>query len=257
MSAFRRSLLRVAHRGGSLLAPENTLAAFRNALTMPVDMIELDVQMSRDGHAIVFHDATVDRLTNGTGNVLDLDFDYLRSLNAATHFPGGWPQPEQIPTLHEVLKLARNRVSVCIEIKLGQRDGSYKRYPKIAEAIVREVRATRMIEQVLVVSFDWVTLSHIHRLEPALLTGAMVSREFWTPEDDPQLQTLCKQVTAAGCNWINIDATLFTPNMLSIIHHNGFKLGVGIVNTFEELQTLAKAGVNFLMTDRPDLFTQL
>src|SRR5437667_2473915 len=98
---------RVAHRGGSHLAPQNTLAAFRNALTLPVDAIELDVHMSRDGHAIVFHDYTVNKLTNGHGNILDLDFAYLRSLNAAAHFPGGWPEPQQIPTLREVLDLAR------------------------------------------------------------------------------------------------------------------------------------------------------
>ena len=121
---------RVAHRGGSLLAPENTLAAFRNALTMSVDAVELDVQMSRDGRAIVFHDATVDRLTDGTGNILDLDFADLRSLNAAAHFPGGWPQVEQIPTLREVLTLAKGRVQIYIEIKLAERDNAYWRYPK-------------------------------------------------------------------------------------------------------------------------------
>ena len=56
---------RVAHRGGAQLAPENTLAAFHNALTLPVDAIELDVHMSRDGHLVVFHDNVVDKRTNG------------------------------------------------------------------------------------------------------------------------------------------------------------------------------------------------
>ena len=93
--AMTHHVQRVAHRGGAALAPENTLAAFRNAFNFPIDAIELDVHMSRDGHAIVFHDNTVDKLTNGTGNILELDFAYLRSLNAAAHFPGGWPQPQQ------------------------------------------------------------------------------------------------------------------------------------------------------------------
>ncbi len=69
---MNHSIQRVAHRGGSHLAPENTLAAFRNALTLPIDAIELDIHMSRDGHAVVFHDYTVDRRTNGSGNILDL-----------------------------------------------------------------------------------------------------------------------------------------------------------------------------------------
>src|SRR5581483_4903888 len=140
----------VAHRGGSRLAPQNTLAAFRNALNFPIDAIELDVHMSRDGHAIVFHDYTVEKLTNGTGNILDLDFDYLRGLNAAAHFPGGWSEPQQIPTLGEVLKLAKGRVQVYIEIKPGERDGFFERYPHIAETVVDELRAADMLADVLI-----------------------------------------------------------------------------------------------------------
>src|ERR1700674_1431171 len=125
---MQRSLQRVAHRGGSHLAPENTLAAFSNALTFPVDAIELDVHLSRDGYPIVFHDYTVDKRTNGTGNILDLDFAYLRGLNAAAHFPGGWPEPQQIPTLSEALNLAKGCARVYIEIKPSKRDGVFGRY---------------------------------------------------------------------------------------------------------------------------------
>jgi glycerophosphoryl diester phosphodiesterase len=257
MALFTRSLQRVAHRGGASLAPENTLAAFRNALTMPIDAIELDVQMSRDGQPIVFHDATVDRLTDGTGNILDLDFAYLRSLNVAEHFDGGWPQREQIPTLGEVLQLTRNRVRVYIELKLGECDGGYSRYPNIAEAIVREVRAAKMVDRVMIISFDWVTLARLRRLEPALLTGALVSSELWKLEDDPHLEKLCKQVTAAGCNWINMDHALCTPEILTIAHQNGFKVGLWTVNELTELRQWAQAGIDSLTSDRPDLFAQI
>src|SRR3989449_544425 len=130
---MNKHVQRVAHRGGSHLAPENTLAAFRNALTFPIDAIELDVHMSRDGHAVVIHDNTVDKRTNGKGNILDLDFAYLRSLNAAAYFPGGWPEPQQIPTLREVLDLAKGHTQVYIEIKASKRDGVQGRYPHIAQ----------------------------------------------------------------------------------------------------------------------------
>jgi glycerophosphoryl diester phosphodiesterase len=257
MVSSQGSLLRIAHRGGSHLAPENTLAAFRNALTMPIDMLELDVQISRDGYALVFHDALVDRLTNGEGNILDLDFEYLRSLDAAQHFPGGWPQSEQIPTLQEVLELARNRIRVCIELKLSERDGEYGRYPNMVELVVRDLRATKMVDRVLVISFDWVALTKIRRLEPSLITGAIVSRELWSPEDDPQMEKLCQQVTRAGCNWIDMDRELFTSDRLSIIHRNGFKLGLWTVDDLEELRFYRSLGVDALTTDRPDFFSQL
>ncbi len=248
---------RVAHRGGSLLAPENTLAAFRNALTMPVDAIELDVQMSRDGLAIVFHDATINRLTNGQGNILDLDFAYLRSLNAAAHFSGGWPQVEQIPTLREVLTLAKGRVQVYIEIKLAERDNAYWRYPKIVEAVISEVRAAKMIDKVLIISFDWQTLLNVKKLEPNLTTGAIVSRRLWSPEDSNAVEDLCKKVTAIGCNWINMDRKLFTADMLPTIRANGLKLGLWTVNSLNELLLLTANGVDSLTTDRPDFFENL
>src|SRR5437016_1532910 len=209
---------RVAHRGGSHLAPQNTLASFRNALTLPVDAIELDVHMSRDGHAIVFHDYTVNKLTNSSGNLLDLDFAYLRSLNAAAHFPGGWPEPQQIPTLREVLELARGHVQVYIEIKFSKRNGTYGRYPGIAEAVVEDVRSAGMLDQVLVISFDWMILSIVKALAPSVQTGAIVSTDVWNPRAEHALQHLVDQVSSLGCDWINMDCDLFTDEMPQAAH---------------------------------------
>ena len=251
--SMAQRLQRIAHRGGSSIAPENTLAAFRNALTMPIDYIELDVQMSRDGRLIV-HDATVDRLTDGSGNILDLDFAYLRSLNAAAKFPGGWPQPERIPTLQEVLALVKGRLRVCIEIKLSERDGRYGRYPQIAEAVTREVRIAKMLDRVLIISFDWSTLSRIRYLEPSFVTGAVVSRELWSPQEEQAMEGLCRQISQIGCNWIDMDRTLFTPDMLPVFHQNSFKVGIWTVDELKDLKGLADLGIDALTTNRPDLF---
>ena len=251
------SLHRIAHRGGARLAPENTLAAFRNALTLPVDAIEMDVQMSRDGYPIVFHDNTVERVTNGEGNILDLDFASLRSLNAAAHFPGNWPVAEQIPTLREVLDLARGRVQVLIEIKTSQRDGVPGRYPHIAEAVVGELRATAMLQQALIISFDWEVLPTVKALEPTLATGAIVSDKVWNPHAEHALDMLVQQIKSLGCEWIALDYKLFTPDMPEILHKNGIQLGLWTVNTLEQLQRFVEAGVDTLTTDRPDLFSQL
>lgn len=257
MRQMNRHIERVAHRGGSHLAPQNTLAAFRNALTLPVDAIELDVHLSRDGQLIVFHDYTVDTLTNGHGNILDLDFAYLRSLNAAAHFPGGWPEPQQIPTLREVLELAKGRVSVYIEIKPSRRAGVYGSYPHMAETVVAELRATDMVDHALVMSFDWTILPQIKALEPVLRTGALVSNDQWNAYAVNALDILAGQVMALDCNWINMDMGLFTPDMPTVFHKHGFKLGIWTVNSVHDMQRFAEAGVDSLTTDRPDLFTQL
>jgi glycerophosphoryl diester phosphodiesterase len=247
----------VAHRGGSQLAPQNTLAAFRNALNFPIDAIELDVHMSRDGHAIVFHDYTVEKLTNGTGNILDLDFDYLRSLNAAAHFPGGWPEAQQIPTLTEVLNLAKGRVQVYIEIKPSKRYDVFGRYPRIAETVVEEVRAAGMLDDVLIISFDWQVLPHVKTLEPALKTGALVSTDVWNPYEKDALAILTEWVAALGCDWINTDNKLFTNEMPEAFHRSGFQLGIWTVNSLSDMRSLASAGVDSLTSDRPDLFVEL
>lgn len=251
------SVQRIAHRGGSRLAPENTLAAFRNALTLPIDTVELDVQMSRDGYPIVFHDNTLKRLTDGEGNILDLDFNYLRSLNAAANFPGGWSTPEQIPTLREVLDLISGRVQVQIEIKTSQRDGVYGRYSQIVEAIVNEVRATGMLQQAVIISFDWPVLLAVKALEPTLATGAIVSDNAWKPGAEDALDTLVQQMKPLGCEWIALDHKLFSADMSALLHKHGFRLGLWTVNTLEQLQQFATAGVDALTSDRPDLFAQL
>jgi glycerophosphoryl diester phosphodiesterase len=258
MSKPLRSLLRVAHRGGSLLAPENTLGAFRQALTLPVDAIECDVQMTSDGQAIVFHDATVDRLTEGSGNLLDLSLSYLRSLNAATHFPGGWPQREIIPTLREVLALLRGRRQVYIEVKNSKRDNVYGYYPRIAETVVEEVRAAGMSQHVLVIAFDWQILADIRRLAPELPIGLIVGGEWWLMQPpELVLTTLLELVAALRCQLVNMDYRLFTPEISSALHERDLKLGLWTVNTLEELQRLAGVGVDSLTTDRPDLFSHI
>ena len=257
MASMRNHVQRVAHRGGSQLAPENTLAAFRNALSFPIDAIELDVHMSRDGHLVVFHDYTVEKRPNGKGNLLDLDFAYLRSLNAAAHFPGGWPEPQQIPTLREVLDLAKGHVQVYIEIKPSKRDGMYGRYPNIVEAVIDEVRGFGMLDQVLVMSFDWMVLPLVKSLEPGVQTGALVSDDVWDPQVDHALDTLMEQVTVLGCNWINMDRDLFTNDMPVVFHERGYKLGIWTVNDAAELRRFAAAGVDSLTSDRPDLFSSV
>jgi len=81
-----KKTLVVAHRGGSLLAPENTLAAFRQALALGVDRIELDVQQSKDGVVLVIHDEKTNRTTNGKGTISDMNYAQLKDLDAGSKF---------------------------------------------------------------------------------------------------------------------------------------------------------------------------
>ena len=248
---------RVAHRGGAQLAPENTLAAFLNALTLPIDAIELDVHLSRDGHVVVIHDNHVHKRTNGSGNLLDLDLAYLRRLDAAAHHPGGWPEPQRIPTLSEVLELANGRTQVYIEIKTSKRRRTYEPYPYIAEKVVELVHQAGMLDQVLVISFDWKILPVIKSIEPKIETGMIVSNKVWNPRTMDGLQLLVERAGEYGCAWINMDYKLFTPEMPQMVHNNGLRLGLWTVNSEADMLCFAAARVDSLTSDRPDLFSVL
>jgi len=252
---MNQNIHRVAHRGGAHLAPENTIAAFLNALSLPIDAIELDVHMSRDGHIIVFHDNHVHKRTKGSGNILDLDLPYLRSLDAAARHPGGWPEPQHIPTLPEVLELARERIQVYIEIKTSKRRRTLGSYPNIAERVIELVHEADMINNVLIISFDWQILSAIKSLEPTVETGMLVSKKVWNPSLKNGMGLLFKKAAEVGCEWINMDYKLFTTEMPQAVHNNGLKLGLWTVNSETDMLRFAEAGVDSLTSDRPDLFS--
>ncbi len=252
---MNQSIHRVAHRGGAHLAPENTIAAFVNAFSLPIDAIELDVHMSRDGHLIVFHDNHVQKRTKGSGNILDLDLSYLRRLDAAARHPGGWPEPQHIPTLSEVLELAKGRTQVYIEIKTSKRGRTLGSYPNIAEKVLELVHEAGMTDYVLIISFDWQILSTIKSIEPTVETGMLVSKKVWNPSARDGMSLLLEKAAEYRCEWINMDHKLFTTELPQTVHSNGLKLGLWTVNSETEMLRFAEAGVDSLTSDRPDLFS--
>ena len=108
MSMTNSAFLCIGHRGASGHAPENTLKAFEMAVVMNCDWVELDVY-AVDNELLVIHDNRLDRTTNGTGNVMHANLDYLRSLDAG--------QGQQIPTLNEVIQTINHRAGINIELK--------------------------------------------------------------------------------------------------------------------------------------------
>src|SRR5690606_11528357 len=117
-----------AHRGASAYAPENTMAAFEMALEMGADGIELDVQMSRDGHLVVIHDPTLERTTDGSGLVAQYTLAELRRVDAGAWFDERF-RGQRIPTLAEVFELVRGKALLNVELKVMP-----VRYPGIEEA---------------------------------------------------------------------------------------------------------------------------
>ena len=154
--------LKIAHRGGTVGVPENTLASFRSAAALGMDELEFDVQRTADGMLIVFHDETVDRTTDGTGSVADMSFDEIRALDAG--------EGEQVPTFDEVIQFAgENGLGIFPEAK------SPDLYPGIEVDMMVVLEKNGYVEETVIQSFDSAALeaieSHNSDFYTCFLTG--------------------------------------------------------------------------------------
>jgi glycerophosphoryl diester phosphodiesterase len=162
----------VAHRGASSTRPENTLDAFEEAIRLGADILEMDVRLSRDGVAFVVHDETVDRTTDGRGRVRDLAASQIAALRA------GPPELEaRVPTLAEVLELARGRAAVALELKeLPGEDGyDAEHRAALAAATHRELARGGFDGPVLVISFDPLAIADSRSIAPDVPTGFLAT----------------------------------------------------------------------------------
>jgi glycerophosphoryl diester phosphodiesterase len=228
----------IAHRGGSLEAPENTLASFRHAIEVGAKYVELDVQMSKDGVLVVIHDDTLDRTTNGMGSVGEHTYDELKKLDAGSHFAPEY-SGETIPTLREVLELCAGAdVGVVIEIK------SPHLYPGMVEktALLLADMKTRGTENYWCISFDHDAIRHMRSLAPAMPLGYLYApseQTFVYP--DATVQARCPYFRTA----------LAHPDQVEQVRAMGKNVFVYTVDTEEDVRSLAKIGVVGMVTDRP------
>lgn len=112
----KHGLVVIAHRGDHTAAPENTLTAYRNAISHGVDYVEIDLRTAKDGSLVIMHDASIDRMTNGHGAVRDFTLSELKKLVVANKAHPEWAA-ETIPSFEEVLSLCRNKVYIYLDFK--------------------------------------------------------------------------------------------------------------------------------------------
>ncbi|MGD8190694.1 glycerophosphodiester phosphodiesterase [Brevibacillus ginsengisoli] len=159
----------IAHRGWSGKAPENTMTAIRLALAEPaIQAIEVDVQLSKDGVPVLFHDFTLERTTNGSGLLKDHTFAELQSLDA-----GSWMNErfakERIPSLEEVLQAVKGRGKLNIELKTAG-----DMYPHLAESVVQLLEKHDMKRDAYITSFDHEVIRQVRRMDKTIKTGLIV-----------------------------------------------------------------------------------
>ena len=244
MDPYRPSRLRpliLAHRGASRRAPENTMAAFRLAAQLGADGIELDVQLSKDGEAVVMHNSTVDRTSDGHGRVRDLLLAELRVLDA-----GGWFAPEftgeRIPTLAEVLHELGPRLVLNIELKTATVFGG-----GLEAEVVRLVEDAALGERVILSSFDPLALWRVRRLNPHLSTGLLYAPDSPLYVRGRWLQPLARPA-ALHPRWDMLDGP-----SVAAAQRRGLAVRPWTCDDPDGLRRLAGWGVDAIITNVPDL----
>jgi glycerophosphoryl diester phosphodiesterase len=233
----------VAHRGASVAQPENTLAAFEAAVATGAEILELDVRLSADGVPVVVHDPDVARSTNGHGLVHEMTLRELKELDAA-------PGSAEIPTLGEVLDLATGRVGIDLEIKnIPGEPGFDSPREATVEATVRELERVAFSGDVLISSFNWLSIERSRELAPAVSTGFLT---IGVVEGDAALV----YAQGAGHDWIlpQVDAVVRAgPGLLDEAHGAGIRVGTWVVDDEESLRRLFQWRIDAVATNDPEL----
>ena len=239
-----------AHRGGAELWPENSLLAFRNALALGVDYLELDVHLSRDGEVVVIHDPTLDRTTTGRGPVREHTLAELQGLRLRDR--DGTVTEEPVPTLEQVVALAAaGKRQMLLEIKL---DAGRRRYPDIEEKVLAILDRQRFTPFAVVMAFEAETWRRVRELRPDARAGALYSaRQLPAAAVDGELQAL----RAAGVAFVGLNQATVNAEVATKVRLAGLTLGVWTVNERDAIERFLAQGVSVVITDRPDLAKEL
>lgn len=246
----------IAHRGASLQAPENTVAAFDLAIDQGADRIELDVQLTSDGRVVVCHDPTLVRMTDvrrrfperAPWNLSDFLFEEVARLEVA--WPGGRDgrDPARITTLSTVLDHLQERTTMLLELK------DPARHPGLVTAVAEELRAhpwwlaETAPERLTVQSFDAAAMAALRPLLPSHVRYGWLTAEGMTPS----LDTLP--------DWIDdvaVDHEVATHELTHGIRRRGRRALAYTVNDRDRMATLVTAGLDGIITDDPAGLTRL
>lgn len=216
----------VAHRGASAYEPENTIRAFRKAVELGVDFVECDVRLTADGHAVVIHDETVNRTTNGCGRVRNMRLAELKQLDAG--------KGEKIPTLQEAVNAVKGMAGLVIEVK----------EPDAVGEVVRIVSENRLEDYVIISSFYHGAVKAVKKMVDNVKTSVIIASQ----PVNPAKLALDADADAIFCKWkyVNLE-------VVEEAHDNGLKVFSWTVDDPEIIIAQAKLGVDGVVTNKPDV----
>jgi glycerophosphoryl diester phosphodiesterase len=241
----------VAHRGASGYAPETTLEAYRLALEMGVDFVEMDIHMLGDGTLVAMHDPDVKRTTDGKGRLSRLTLEQVKSLDAGSWFNRAYPRkarPEyaglRVPTVQEIFDLVKkSSAGVYAELK------NPERYPAgLESALISMIRENRFEKRSRVISFSAESIGKIKKLDAAIQTGLLISR----PGRDPVGKTIRVPADELAMRYDRA-----TPAIINSAKEQGLSVSVWTVDRKPDMERMMRIGVDRITTNYPDRLLRL
>ena len=234
-------IISIAHRGasGSGHAPENTLAAFREAIEIGVDGVECDVHGTKDGHLVVIHDNTLARTTDMSGSIENMTLDEVNKADA-----GSWFDPrfagERIPTLREVLELAKGKAITVIEIKPEN----------ITDKVIREIERASTVDDVIVQSFHANVVKEAQELNPNIPRALLIGGKKAVKKPSA-IMKLIQNTAEVGAGALNLSSKVITSSLVEESRRRGISVWAWTVDDEEEMRRLAAIGVDAITSNYP------
>ncbi|MBX9974792.1 glycerophosphodiester phosphodiesterase [Cytobacillus firmus] len=247
---MHKDIVNVSHRGASAYVPEHTIASYDMGEKMHGDYIEIDLQMTKDGHLIAMHDVTLDRTTNGTGSVKDYTLEEIKQLDAGSWFNEKYPYASKaeyeglkVPTLEEVFKKFGKNNSYYIETK------SPDVYPGMEKELLRLVDKYNINKnKLLVQSFSPQSLKVMNELDPSIKLVQLISYKAYAEITDAEIKEIKQYAMGIGPNH-----TYLNEEYVQKVVNSGLELHPYTVNDKERMKQLINWGVTGMFTNHPDL----
>lgn len=224
------------------------MAAFKTAWHMKADMIELDVQLSKDGVPVVFHDAKLDKHSNGKGLVSSFLFDELQQLDAGNWFSIEF-MGEKIPSLEKVLKWAAGKILVNIEIKTEAVGDSPEN--GVEEKVIQLIRQTGMEKNVIISSFDYRAVKRIKERQPEMLTGLLYHKKSSAMRGPVELLRDCQ------ADFFHCSKSEMGEKWLRELNDSEKRFLIYTVNRKKTMQKWIEKEAFGIFSDKPDLLREV
>ncbi|EMY5505490.1 glycerophosphodiester phosphodiesterase [Bacillus wiedmannii] len=238
----------IAHRGASAYAPEHTIAAYKLGQQLRGDYIEIDLQMTKDGHLVAMHDETVNRTTNGTGLVKEHTLEEIKQLNAGSFFNEKHPslakkefENVNVPTLEEIIKTFGHNANYYIETK------SPDEYPSMEEKLLEIIKHYGINDKVIIQSFSEASLQKIHSLDVNIPLVQLLPYKKAAQLTELEMKKYKTYCIGLGMNYKYIDSTY-----VKRIKKHGLEVHPFTVDNETDMKKLILWGVDGMFTNYPD-----